>query len=149
MDLVFAAMYPRQRNAQQAVHTITTIGNGAGAILPVLAVSLAWLLEHPEVARACLRGERTWQDLVGWLLAHRALFPFDLPGRAAEDTWIGRRRVPKGTQVLLSLAAAAHHPDAPPGLAFGAGPHRCPGDKLRICRVSGKVARVRRRPVSL
>jgi cytochrome P450 len=117
---------------RQIVHVIGTVSNGFGAVLPVLAVSLAELAQRPGVVAACLRGERTWDAVAGRLLTHRALFPVALPRVARADGWLGGRPVTAGTVLLPSLIAAAHDPAGPPSpsLPFGAGPHFCPGAAL-------------------
>jgi cytochrome P450 len=117
---------------RQIVHVIGTVSNGFGAVLPVLAVSLAELAQRPGVVAACLRGERTWDSVAGRLLTHRALFPVALPRVARADGWLGGRPVTAGTVLLPSLIAAAHDPAGPPSpsLPFGAGPHFCPGAAL-------------------
>ncbi len=116
----------------QVVHVIGTVSNGFGAVLPVLAVSLAELAQRPGVVAACLRGERTWDWVAGRLLARRAMFPVALPRIARADSWLDGRLVTQGTLLLPSLIAAAHDPGGPPppSLPFGAGPHFCPGAAL-------------------
>jgi cytochrome P450 len=116
----------------QVVHVIGTVSNGFGAVLPVLAVSLAELAQRPSVVAACLRGEHSWDSVAARLLSRRAMFPVALPRVARADTWLGGRRVSAGTEVLPSLIAAAHDPAGwhPRTVAFGAGPHFCPGAAL-------------------
>lgn len=116
----------------QVVHVIGTVSNGFGAVLPVLAVSLAELAQRPAVLAACLRGERTWDSVAARLLTRRAMFPVALPRVAREDSWLDGRPVPQGTVLLPSLIAAAHDPAGPPpvSIPFGAGPHFCPGAAL-------------------
>jgi len=113
----------------QITHVIATISNGFGAMLPVLATSLAEVVQQPRVVAACLRGEQTWAAVAAHLLASRAMFPVALPRVALADTWLGGRLVRKGAVVLPSLIAAARDPDGQPtrNIAFGAGPHFCPG----------------------
>ena len=119
--------------ASQIAHVIGTVSNGFGAVLPVLAVALTELVQQPQVVTACLRGERSWAAVAAQLLNCRALFPVALPRMVLADTWLdGGQLVRKGTVVLPSLAAAAHDPcgTPPQSIAFGAGPHFCPGAAL-------------------
>ena len=118
--------------ASQVVHVIGTVSNGFGAILPVLARALTEVAQQPQVIAAVLRGERTWASVAAHLLSYRAMFPVALPRVALADTWLGRRLVSKGTVVLPSLIAAAHDSGGPPprNIAFGVGPHFCPGAAL-------------------
>jgi cytochrome P450 len=115
----------------QVAHVIATVSNGFGAVLPVLATALTEVAGQPQVIAACLRGERTWASVAAHLLSHRAMFPVALPRVALADTRLGDRLVSQGTVVLPSLIAAAHDPGCPPGnIAFGPGPHFCPGAAL-------------------
>jgi 2-hydroxy-5-methyl-1-naphthoate 7-hydroxylase len=116
----------------QVAHVIATVSNGFGAVLPVLATALTEVAQQPQVIAACLQGERTWASVAAHLLSDRAMFPVALPRVALADTWLGRRLVSEGTVVLPSLVAAAHDPAGVPprDIAFGAGPHFCPGAAL-------------------
>jgi len=119
--------------AGQVVHTIGTVSNGFGAVLPVLAVALTEVAQRPGIIRACRCGEWTWTAVAEHLLRHRAMFPVALPRVALADTHLGGQLVSEGTVVLPSLTAAAHHRrgrPAPRNIAFGAGPHFCPGAAL-------------------
>jgi len=113
-------------------HVIGTVGNGFGAVLPVLAVALTELAQRPRIVASCLRGERTWDSVAAWLMTGRAMFPVALPRVARADTWLDGRPISQGTVLLPSLIAAAHDPSGPPSpsLPFGAGPHFCPGAAL-------------------
>ena len=119
-------------SASQIAHVIGTVSNGFGAVLPVLATALAEVARQPQVIAACLRGERTWASVAADLLSYRSLFPVALPRIALADTRLGGRLISKGSVVLPSLVAAAHDPCGPPprNIAFGAGPHFCPGAAL-------------------
>jgi cytochrome P450 len=116
--------------AAQVAHVTGTVSNGFGAMLPVLAVAIAELVQQPHVIASCTRGERTWASVTSELLSTRAMFPVALPRIALADTWLGGRHITKGTTVLPSLIAAAHDGPASPGIPFGAGPHYCPGAAL-------------------
>ena len=118
--------------ASQVTHAVGTLSNGFGALLPVLAVALTEVVEQRQTIAACLRGERTWASVAEELLRYRAVFPVALPRITLADTWLGGRLVTKGTTVLPSLIAAAHDPNwrSTCSIAFGAGPHFCPGAAL-------------------
>ena len=118
--------------ASQVTHVVGTVSNGFGAVLPVLAVALAEVAQRPQVIAACLRGERTWASVAEQLLRLRTIFPVALPRVTLADTQLGGRLVTRGTVVLPSLIAAAHDLSrpAPCNIAFGAGPHFCPGAAL-------------------
>ena len=115
----------------QVVHVIGTVSNGFGAVLPVLATALAELAQQPRVVATCLNGERSWESVAEHLLSTRTMFPVALPRIALADTWLEGRLVSAGTVVLPSLIAATGDPAGPPrNMAFGAGPHFCPGAAL-------------------
>jgi cytochrome P450 len=115
----------------QIVHVIATVSNGFGAVLPVLATALTEVARQPQTIEACLRGERSWASVAAHLLSQRSLFPVALPREVLTDTWVEDRLLRAGTVVLPSLVAAAHDRSGPPGnIAFGPGPHLCPGAAL-------------------
>jgi cytochrome P450 len=116
--------------AAQIAHVTGTVSNGFGAMLPIIAVAIAELAQQPHVIASCTRGERTWASVAADLLSTRTLFPVALPRIALADTWLGGRHITKGTTVLPSLIAAAHDGPVSPSIAFGAGPHYCPGAAL-------------------
>lgn len=118
---------------QQQVHVTGTVSNGFGAMLPVLAVALAEVAQRPVVARACSAGILSWPAIADGLLATRALFPVALPRRAIRRYVLPSGLViAEGELVLPSLVGAARDPRFPPSpaVAFGTGPHRCPGAAL-------------------
>jgi cytochrome P450 len=108
------------------------VSNGFGAVLPVLAVALAVTAGRPAAVDACLSGALSWQALADRLLATRAMFPVALPRVTLADVPLAGRTLSGGTVVLPSLIGAAHDPQVPPpcSIAFGAGPHFCPGAAL-------------------
>jgi cytochrome P450 len=118
--------------ASQVTRVVGTVSNGFGAVLPVLAVALAHVVQRPQIVAACLRGERTWLSVAEQLLRLRTIFPVALPRIVLADTQLSGRLVTRGTVVLPSLIAAAHDVSrpAPCNIAFGAGPHFCPGAAL-------------------
>ena len=119
-------------SASQIGRVIATVSNGFGAVLPVLATAITAIVQRPQVIAAVRSGEQTWAGVASHLLSTRALFPVALPRVVLADTWLGGRLVRQGTVVLPSLFAAAHEAGgAPPRMiAFGAGPHFCPGAAL-------------------
>ena len=125
--------------AAQIAHVTGTISNGFGAMLPVLAVAIAELAQQPRVIASCTRGERTWASVAGELLSTRTMFPIALPRIALADTRLGGRHIAEGTTVLPSLIAAAHDGPASPSIAFGAGPHYCPGAALARVWLSAAI----------
>ena len=116
----------------QIVHVVGTVSNGFGAVLPVLAVALIEVAQRPQVIDACQHGTLTWAEVAADLLRRRAIFPVALPRVALADTWLAGQRIEAGAVVLPSLIAAAHDLGSPPpcDIAFGAGPHFCPGAAL-------------------
>jgi cytochrome P450 len=125
----------------QVVHVIATVSNGFGAVLPVLAVAITEVAQQPRIIAACLRGEQSWASVAEWLLRYRAMFPVALPRIALADTRLGGRLISEGTTVLPSLVAAAHDPaGAPCSIAFGAGPHFCPGAALTRAWLASALA---------
>lgn len=128
--------------ASQVTHVVGTVSNGFGAVLPVLAVALAEVAQRPQVIAAGLRGERTWAAVAEQLLRLRAIFPMALPRVVLADTQLGGRLITRGTVVLPSLIAAAHDLSrpAPCNIAFGAGPHFCPGAALTRSWLAGALA---------
>ena len=108
------------------VHTLATVSNGFPAIYPVLARCLAELLRQPTTVARCLRGELDWGATADGLMKTDALFPFTLPRLVLADIDLVGRTVPAGTVLLPSLVAAGRD-GAPASIAFGAGPHYCPG----------------------
>jgi cytochrome P450 len=125
----------------QVVHVIGTVSNGFGAVLPVLATALAELAQQPRIVAACLNGERSWESVAEHLLSTRTMFPVALPRIALAGTWLEGRLVTAGTVVLPSLIAAAGDPAGPPrNMAFGAGPHFCPGAALTRVWIAAALA---------
>jgi cytochrome P450 len=130
---------------EEIVRAVATVSNGATALLPVLERVLLWLLQHPGTVAQVLLGERTWAQAVGEAIVHGALFPVTPPLVAGADARIGQHHVPEGTLVLPSFASAVRHPRAGAWLAFGPGPHRCPGDELTLAALEEYVAAFFRR----
>ncbi len=130
---------------EQICRAVATVSNGATALLPVLERVLLWLLNHPKSVAQVFLEERTWAQVVREAIVQGALFPVIPPLVAGKDARIGQRRVPEGTLVLPSLASAIRHPRAGAWLAFGPGPHRCPGDELTLAALEEYAAAFFRR----
>ena len=118
----------------QVSHVLATVSNGYPAARQS-ARRLFWelLAGHPADRAACQQHPELWESLTDKLLRTVALFPVALPRRAATDISLAGRHFPAGALVLPSLVAAAHDPryPAPPrNIAFGYGPHACPGAAL-------------------
>ncbi len=137
---IFLAMKQAGYTAGEICRAVATVSNGATALLPVLERVLLWLLHHPRTVAQVLVKERTWAQVVREAIVQGAVFPVTPPLVAGKDARIGQRRVPEGTLVLPSLASAIRHPQAGAWLAFGPGPHRCPGDELTLAALEEYTA---------
>ena len=122
----------------QLTHLLGNVGNGYPAAKQAARRAM-WEIAayHRADVAACLRGESSWELLVGLVLNTTALYPIDLPRLAVDDVYLdGELLFAAGEYVLPSLAAAGNDPDAPPALtafedvAFSWGPYRCPGGWL-------------------
>src|SRR6516225_3097763 len=142
---MYLAMNQAGYTLEETVRAVATISNGATALLPVLERVLLWLLRHPRPVVPAPARERTWPRLVAEAITAGALFPVTPPLVAGKDARIGRCPVPEGTLVLPSLAVAVRHPRAGAWLAFGPGPHRCPGDELTLAALEEYAAAFFRR----
>lgn len=120
---------------RQKVHVQATVSNGFPAVGPVLARVLAEFLRHPGWVRDCLAGRRSWRAAVARVIGTIALFPVDLPRRAPEGQLCEGRPVKPGTLVLPSLAGAGRL-GAHPSIAYGPGPHFCPGAAFTLLWVA-------------
>jgi cytochrome P450 len=119
-------------SSRQVAHVIATVSNGFGALLPILATAIAEVAQRPRLIADCQSGEQGCAKVAAELLSGRAIFPVALPRIALSDTWLGDRFLSRGALVLPSLAGAARDHSGPPqrNIAFGAGPHFCPGAAL-------------------
>src|SRR5262249_26315339 len=118
----------------QKVHVLANVSNGYPAAMPSLRRVLWELLIRRHAEPPSLDNRQpSLTALTNEILNTVALFPIALPRRAAVDTWLGDTWYAEGTIVLPSLVAAAHDPRCPApaaGIAFGYGPHTCPGAAL-------------------
>ena len=110
----------------------------------IMSVSAVELFQHPDVEEACGNDPLLWERTVEELMRYKAHFNFFLPRVATEDVTLGRTEVCAGQVLLPSLHAAAtdpasftdpnvfnvHRVQPRHNVAFGAGPHFCPGAAL-------------------
>jgi hypothetical protein len=118
----------------QKVHVLANVSNGYPAAMLSLRRVLWELLTRRRTEPAGRdKRQPNHTALTNEILNTVAMFAVALPRRAAADTPLGDRWYAEGTIVLPSLIAAAHDPrySAPAaGIAFGYGPHTCPGAAL-------------------
>jgi cytochrome P450 len=108
-----------------------------------IALSILTLLLHPD-QRAELQREPTLiHPFIEESLRFWSVSQDNMTRVAAKDLEIGGQRIARGEAVVIAIPAANHdeqvyadaarfdlHRDAHQHLAFGAGPHRCPGAPL-------------------
>ncbi|MGW7350823.1 cytochrome P450 [Streptomyces sp. NPDC054784] len=117
---------------------------GFDSTVQAIGMSVVALLEHPEVRRSLREDPERIAGAVDELLRWDTPGPFSTKRVALADVRFGDTVIPRGSGVLLSVAAANHDPrhHADPGtldpgratagrhLTFGLGPHYCPGSAL-------------------
>lgn len=119
------------------------LGPGHITTVPLVAAGIVRLLEHPAQLAKAVADPGRWPDVVEELLRHDSVVQASTDRYALEDLVIGGTEVPKGSTVLMSLAAANRDParfDDPDSfdidrpqrghLAFGHGAHFCLGAHL-------------------
>jgi cytochrome P450 len=122
---------------------VPTVFNGFPTTEPTFLVAVAEMLLHPDAIEECHRRPSLWRAAVREILRLKAHFTFALPGLLTEEITVDGATLPRGSAVLPVVHAAEYDttrvPDPgvfdllrPPRpiLAFGAGPHRCPGMAL-------------------
>lgn len=120
-----------------------TVFNGFPTTEPTFLVAVEEMLLHPEALQMCRQHPRLWRAAIREVLRFKAHFTFALPGLLTQELTVDGRTLPRGTTVLPIVHAAEYDTTrtADPGrfdllrparpiLAFGAGPHRCPGMAL-------------------
>ncbi|WP_331725974.1 cytochrome P450 [Streptomyces sp. NBC_01012] len=116
----------------------------SGGITPtttLIVAGAAEIIRSPGL-RPMLQDETTANRLIGELLRVTSPFPVATWRFALEDVALGGTVIPRGAVVLVALAAANRDPEPFPEpdtvrlnrpggqLAFGLGPHYCPGAPL-------------------
>lgn len=117
--------------------------NGFPTSEPAFLVAVAEMLLHPDAIEQCRRRLGLWRAAVREILRLRARLHVRLPGLLTEALTVDSRTLTAGSAVLPVVHAAENDTarTADPGafdllrpsrpiLAFGAGPHRCPGMAL-------------------
>ena len=131
-----------------------TVFNGFPTTEPTFLVAVEEMLLHPGAIDMCRQNPSLWRAGVRELLRLKAHFTFALPGLLTQDLHVGGGTIPRGSAVLPVVHAAEYDTTrtsdpgtfdllrAPrPILAFGAGPHRCPGMALvEMAMVEGLAA---------
>lgn len=108
---------------ERAVYVTANVANGFAAVPPVL---LACLM---RLAAGRYLDVLSWHRLITRLIGEDAMFPVALPRLALEGAKLAGCPVEPGSLWLPVLIAAARG-GAPASVAWGPGPHRCPGAAL-------------------
>jgi cytochrome P450 len=129
--------------AHEVDSAVPTVFNGFPTTEPAFLVAVAEMLLQPGATAMCLQRPELWRAAVREILRFKAHFTFAVPGLLTQELTVGGRTLPAGSTVLPVVHAAEYDttrtPDpgrfdllrpARPILAFGAGPHRCPGMTL-------------------
>jgi cytochrome P450 len=108
-----------------------------------IALSMLTVLQHPEQRAELLRQPDLIHPFIEEALRYWSVSQDNVTRVAAEDLDIGGIRISRGEAVVIAIPAANHdermfpdaarfdiHRDARQHLAFGVGPHRCPGASL-------------------
>jgi cytochrome P450 len=118
---------------ERAVYVTANVANGFTAVPPVL---LACLMRAAAGHRPA---GLSWHRLVTRLIGEGAMFPVDLPRVALEGATLRGCPVEPGSLWLPVLIAAAQN-GAPASVAWGPGPHRCPGAALAVQMITLAVS---------
>jgi cytochrome P450 len=138
-----AAMDGAGMPGHEVDRAMPTVFNGFPTTEPAFLVAVAEMLLHPGATAMCLQRPELWRAAVREILRFKAHFTFALPGLLTQELTIDGCTLPAGSAVLPVVHAAEYDttrtPDpgrfdllrpTRPILAFGAGPHRCPGMAL-------------------
>ncbi|MEU5231729.1 cytochrome P450 [Streptomyces anulatus] len=145
-DDVLTRLTVAHRQGRLSAEELLSVAWGlfSGGITPttaLIASGAVEIMQSPELRRALHAGADATR-LTEELLRITSPFPVATWRFALEDLTVGDTVIPQGAVVLIALAAANRDPDAYPEpdtadphrpgahLAFGLGPHYCPGAPL-------------------
>lgn len=117
---------------------------GFDSTAQMIGICAVALTGHPELGRRLRAEPDCVPDVVSELLRWDTSGPFSTPRWATADIEVGGRTIPAGSQLIMSFLAANHdpvhfanaeqidlnRPTTARNLAFGHGPHFCPGSAL-------------------
>ncbi|PZH18028.1 cytochrome P450 [Streptomyces sp. NTH33] len=143
-SLLGAAVGRREITLREAVGLAVLLQTGGEAVTHLGGQMFYVLLTRPELAERLRREPgirpRAVDELLRWIPHHNAV---GLSRTALEDVEVGGVRMRAGDAVHVSYLAANRDPDVfpdpesidfsrspNPHVAFGSGPHRCPGGRL-------------------
>jgi cytochrome P450 len=143
LSRLIPALEARGVVGDELIQSVASLINGLPTVTDVLNSCVIELLRQPATVRACLKNPSLWKPTVEELLRYRAHFAFALPRMAYQDAKLGGVAITAGEIILPSLTGALHDPKhvvrpnrfdpsqtAKRNLAFGGGPHFCPGAAL-------------------
>ncbi|WP_327303980.1 cytochrome P450 [Streptomyces sp. NBC_01298] len=154
-DDVLTRLTVAHRQGRLSAEELLSVAWGlfSGGITPTTALITSGAVEamqSPELRRALHAGADATR-LTEELLRLTSPFPVATWRFALEDVTVGDTLIPQGAVVLIALAAANRDPDSysepdtahphRPGahLAFGLGPHYCPGAPLARVQAAGAL----------
>lgn len=107
------------------------------------AIALLAPLDRPALLEL-LQNEHMWRERLTGLAFDAAPGSYATRRFATEDIEIGSAIIPRGLPIYLSLRAASMDParGSRPELAFGRGPHFCPGSDLAMMQLDIVVRRL-------
>ncbi len=120
-----------------------------------IALSVIALLRHPDQLAALLADPTLMPGFVEETMRYWSIAQDNIVRVAADDLEIGGARIAKGDGVILSIPGANHDPSVYPdperfdirrqarqNVAFGSGPHFCPGAPLARLEVEIAISRL-------